>query len=164
MKLSPSRRSHFCRAAVERRFNMIQSQLKSIVADAEIHHVGSTAIPGLLTKGDLDVQIRVSAEQFEYAKAELARLYPVNEGGFRGSEAISFEDYTAQPSVGIHLTVTGSPSDVQVRFRDLLLSSSTLRREYDELKRLHEGCPMEEYRMAKAEFVGRVLSGNFSED
>jgi len=148
------------RAAVIRRFGEIESELRAVITEAEVHHVGSTAIPGSLTKGDLDVQVRVSRDAFAGAKAELMNRYAVNEGGFSGPDAISFEDDSRQPSVGIHLTVTGSPSDVQLAFRDLLLASDALRQEYDDLKRRYEGGSMDEYRSAKAKFVARVLFGD----
>jgi GrpB-like predicted nucleotidyltransferase (UPF0157 family) len=130
------------------------------VPNAKICHVGSTAVPGSLTKGDLDVQVRLSEEQFSGAKARLKDLYRVNAGGFSDFDGISFEDYSEEPSVGIHLTVIGGSSDVQCKFRDLLLASEVLRKEYDELKRGFEGGSMDAYRTAKAKFVSRVLLEN----
>jgi GrpB-like predicted nucleotidyltransferase (UPF0157 family) len=147
------------RDAIRKRFTAIEHQLRAIVADAEIHHVGSTAIPGSLTKGDLDVQVRVSPQRFAAAKAALASRFAINAGGFSDRDAISFEDYGSDPPVGVHLTVVGGSSDVQLRFRDLLLASEPLRLEYDELKRRFDGGSMEAYRSAKAAFVSRVLSG-----
>jgi GrpB-like predicted nucleotidyltransferase (UPF0157 family) len=147
------------REAVTRRFIEVRTQLAAIVDDAEIHHVGSTAVPDSLTKGDLDIQIRVARARFASARAQLQRLYAVNTGGFSDDDAISFEDCSGEPSVGIHLTVIGSVSDVQMKFRDLLLASESLRKDYDNLKRRFEGGSMEGYRTAKADFVSRVLAG-----
>lgn len=148
---------HF-RARVQARFEQLRSELEAVVPGAQIEHVGSTAIPGSLTKGDLDVQVRVPAAQYLAAKERLCRLFAINGGGFSGHDAISFEDYSGDPNVGVHLTVVGSTADVQWRFRDLLLASQSLRREYDELKRRFEGKSMERYRDAKADFVDRVLN------
>lgn len=147
------------RKAVARRFAEVETLLEAAIPGAEILHVGSTAIPGSLTKGDLDIQVRVSAEQFSSARSKLTGLFAVNEGGFSGSDAMSFEDYGREPHLGVHLTVTGGSGDLQARFRDLLLESESLRREYDELKRQFEGGSMEAYRTAKAGFVSRVLFG-----
>lgn len=130
-----------------------------MVPGAQIEHVGSTAIPGSITKGDLDVQVRVVASDYRAAEERLRELYDVNVGGFSGNDAISFEDYSDQPHVGVHLTVVGGSADIQWRFRDLLLASEPLRQEYDDLKRRFEGKSMAKYRDSKADFVERVLKG-----
>ena len=52
------------RARVLQQFEKLMVELETLVPDADIHHVGSTAIPGSLTKGDLDVQVRVVASAF----------------------------------------------------------------------------------------------------
>ncbi|WP_334493720.1 GrpB family protein [Bradyrhizobium sp. AZCC 1614] len=47
---------------------------------AEMHHVGATAIPGCLTKGDLDIVIRVDAADFSQVDAQLAERFSRNLG------------------------------------------------------------------------------------
>ena len=145
------------RARITRSFEHLRSVLRPLVEGSEIHHVGSTAVPGSLTKGDLDIQIRVTAELFETVRSRLRALYPVNEGGFRGADAISFECRDGDVPVGIHLTVIDGSSDLQHRFRDRMLASTSLQQEYDELKRRFEGGSMRAYRDAKEEFVLRVM-------
>lgn len=138
-------------------FQRVESRIRDLLPRADIQHVGSTAIPGSLTKGDLDVQVRVSGADYAAAKELLSKVYGVNAGGFVADDAISFEDYGTQPSLGVHLTVIGGSADIQWRFRDLLVGSPQLRAQYDHLKRQFEGRSMERYRDAKAEFVSRVL-------
>jgi GrpB-like predicted nucleotidyltransferase (UPF0157 family) len=145
------------RDGVERLFRRVEARLRSLVPNADIQHVGSTAIPGSLTKGDLDVQVRVAAADYAAARARLAEAYAINEGGFAADDATSFEDYSGQPALGVHLTVAGGGGDIQWQFRDLLRASSDLRSEYDRLKERYHGGSMEEYRTAKAVFVTRVL-------
>lgn len=148
--------AHF-RARVEGRFDELRRELERMVPGADVQHVGSTAIPGSLTKGDLDIQVRVPASQYSEAKERLRDCYDVNTGGFTGEDAISFEDYSTDVPAGIHLTVIGGSADIQSRFRDRLMQSAQLRREYDELKRKFDGKSMAEYRDAKELFVLRVL-------
>jgi GrpB-like predicted nucleotidyltransferase (UPF0157 family) len=145
------------RAEITRSFAQLRATLLPIVEGAEIHHVGSTAIPGSLTKGDLDVQIRVTEELFELLRSRLIALYLVNEGGFVGPDAISFEHKENNVPVGIHLTVMDGSCDLQQKFRDRLLASELLREEYDNLKRHFDGRPMKDYRDAKEKFVLRVM-------
>jgi GrpB-like predicted nucleotidyltransferase (UPF0157 family) len=146
------------RARVQSRFEQLRGELQAMVPGAEIEHVGSTAIPGALTKGDLDIQVRVRAAQYRAAKEQLCQLFDINAGGFSAHDATSFEDYNCEPRVGIHLTVVGGSADIQWRFRDHLLASESLRQEYDDLKRRFEGKSMARYRDAKADFVNRVLN------
>ena len=145
------------REAIARLFARVQARLSALLPRSDIQHVGSTAIPGSLTKGDLDVQVRVTADDYDAAKEVLSKLYRVNLGGFVSDDAISFEEDGSQPSLGVHLTVIDGSADIQWRFRDLLNVSKALREEYDQLKRRFDGGSMEAYRDAKATFVERVL-------
>lgn len=145
------------REAVGQLFARVEAQLRALLPGSDIQHVGSTAIPGSLTKGDLDVQIRVASDKYEAGKEALSKLYPTNLGGFASEDAVSFEDYSSQPSLGVHLTVIDGSADIQWRFRDLLVASAALREEYDQLKRRFDGGSMAKYRDAKAVFVERVL-------
>lgn len=145
------------RAQVMQSFEKLRITLEPVVEGGEIHHVGSTAIPGSLTKGDLDVQIRVKKTQFETVSSRLRAIYVVNEGGFTGTDAISFEHKDGDVSIGIHLTVIDGSCDLQHRFRDRLLASIPLQKEYDQLKRRFDGRSMKAYRDAKEQFVLRVM-------
>jgi len=42
-------------------YNYQRQRIENLLPNADIQHVGSTAIPYSLTKGDLDIQVRVSA-------------------------------------------------------------------------------------------------------
>ena len=137
-------------------FEEVKARLKRLLPGAEIQHVGSTAIPGSLTKGDLDIQVRVAQHEYEDAKTTLLAIYQINSGGFDADDGASFGDYSTRPPHGVHLTVIGGSCDIQWRFRDALLSSSELRREYDGLKRRFHGKEMEAYRDAKAQFADKV--------
>ena len=145
------------REAVGLLFARVEAQLRTLLPAADIQHVGSTAIAGSLTKGDLDVQVRVSSDTYDAGKEVLTKLYRVNLSGFASEDATSFEDYSTQPSLGVHLTVIGGSADIQWKFRDLLIASPALREEYDQLKRRFDGRSMARYRDAKATFVERVL-------
>lgn len=147
------------RDTVARLFQQVEGRLRSLVPSGDVQHVGSTAIPGSLTKGDLDVQVRVVASDYSAAKEKLSKIYAINIGGFASDDAVSFEDYSTEPSLGVHLTVIGGTADIQWKFRDLLVASADLREQYDQLKRRFDGGSMEKYREAKAEFVSRVLGG-----
>lgn len=135
-----------------------KSQIEKILPEADIQHVGSTAIPNSITKGDLDIQVRVRADQFSKAVEEFSKVYDLNEGSTKTKEFHAFKDDSTKPPLGIQLTVKGSEFDFFWKFRDVLLANDVYRKEYDSLKRKYEGKDMETYRAAKNEFFQKILT------
>lgn len=125
---------------------------------AEIEHVGATAVPGCLTKGDIDLVVRVRAEDFAAADRALAAYLPRNTGSYRSVEFSSFADGQAKPALGVQLVVKGSALDVFGAFRDALLADADLIKSYNSLKRSWDGLEMDAYRSAKAAFIERALA------
>ncbi len=146
------------RQAAERLFATMRPQLREILpATAEVLHVGATAVPGCLTKGDLDIVVRVEREDFATAEAALAARFARNPGSIRTDEFAAFEDKAATPHLGIHLTVKGAALDVFHRFAAALRADPALVKRYNALKRAYDGQPMDRYRAAKDAFVADVL-------
>lgn len=133
------------------------SRLRALVPAADLQHVGSTAVPRSLTKGDLDIQVRVSPDAFAAAERALAGAYARNphtalvHGAFASFVAVS-----GGVDVGVQLTSIDGPFDTFWRFREALLARADLRERYDALKRSFDGRPMEEYRRAKEAFLEEV--------
>lgn len=124
---------------------------------AAIEHVGATAIPDCLTKGDLDLAIRVEARDFETCRWVLAGRFAPNPGSVSTASFCAFADESSDPPVGIQLVVRGSELDVFTNFRDRLRSDPDHVRAYNALKLRHAGGPMERYRDAKAAFIAGIL-------
>lgn len=127
---------------------------------AEIEHVGSTSIPGALTKGDLDLLVRVDDAEFAAAVVELRELYAVHQPENWTPTYASFVDPTAaDPPVGVQLAVRGSADDLLFApFRQALIDDPALLRAYNELKRAYDGADYERYTDVKGAFVGAVLA------
>lgn len=134
-------------------FEATVSALRERMPWAEFHHVGSTAVPGSLTKGDLDIAVRVPADRFGEAEAELASAFERNTGSDRTDDFAAFEDNDVQPHLGIQLVVKGSEADTFHTWVRQLTTDDSLRSDYDELKRQHQGGEMANYRAAKAAFI-----------
>lgn len=145
------------KADAEKAFLSQVELIKEYIPEADIQHVGSTAIPNSLTKGDLDIQVRVNAEQFPEAVKALASLYEINEGSIKTDAFRAFKNDTMNPPLGVQLTVIGSEFDFFWKFREVLLRNDTYRLEYDELKRTCEGKDMDEYREAKDAFFTKIM-------
>jgi len=60
---------------VARTYCSQKERILHLIPDADIQHVGSTSIPNSLTKGDIDIQVRVDQKQFTQAVEALSAVY-----------------------------------------------------------------------------------------
>jgi GrpB-like predicted nucleotidyltransferase (UPF0157 family)/GNAT superfamily N-acetyltransferase len=150
------------RAKAEALFERLRDRVLRLAPDAIVEHIGSTALPdGCLTKGDLDVQVRIRAEHYDALCAALASELETNPGGFT-EYGKSFKDDATDPPFGLHVTVIDAASDVQHRQRERMLADAALRAEYDAIKRAFDGGDMTAYREMKGAFFSR-LEGSWDE-
>jgi GrpB-like predicted nucleotidyltransferase (UPF0157 family) len=136
----------------------VLAELRGALPEAEVFEVGSTAVPGVIGKGDLDFLVRVPPAGFAHTRASLDAWMP------RNTNQLSTDIYQGYlvPSpldVAVQLTVTGGPHDNFLVFVDALRSDVALVTEYNALKRRWHGQPMDSYREAKSAFIQRVLAG-----
>ena len=126
--------------------------------DAEVEHVGATAVPGAWTKGDVDLLVRVDPERFGAAVVSLQRLYAVHQPGNWTPTLASFNAVgTSDLPVGVQLVVAGSADDALFGpFRDALIANPALLAEYNALKRSHDGEAYQTYTAVKGAFVEGV--------
>jgi GrpB-like predicted nucleotidyltransferase (UPF0157 family) len=148
--------SHFHEQA-EKTFLEQKEKILRLLPEADVQHVGSTAIPNSLTKGDLDIQVRIPAEMFTAAVKKLSTLYAVNKGSVQTDYFHAFQDDTTALPLGVQLTVIGSELDIFWKFREVLFANDAYRTEYDELKKAYEDKSMEAYREAKQQFFARLM-------
>lgn len=144
----------------ERRF--LEPVLEPWLVDG-VHHIGSTAVPGLSAKPVIDMIAGV--RDLEAVRADYGPLY---EAGYvhaphRPHEAHHFGKPSADPSECTHnLHLTESDSALwreRFAFRDALRANPMLAKEYAELKqRLWNHCDeRRDYTDGKREFVAQVL-------
>ena len=124
---------------------------------ADIRHIGATAIDGCLTKGDLDIVVRVEKTDFEFVRDRLAARFERNGGSPYTDEFASFTDEARVPHLGVQLTVKGGELDVFHVFTDALNADHDLVERYNDLKRKFCGASMDLYRREKATFIEAVL-------
>jgi len=99
------------RNQAEKVFEKHKKKINEIIPTAEIHHVGSTAIPGSITKGDVDLHVRVEESDFSKAKEMLAQVYEINKGSTQTDYFCAFEEDEELLPVGIQLSIKGSELD-----------------------------------------------------
>jgi GrpB-like predicted nucleotidyltransferase (UPF0157 family) len=144
-----------------RLFEAERARLERVLAPwlaGGVHHIGSTAIPGIAAKPLIDML--AGALNLEESRAAAAPL-----------EAAGYESTQHRPDValhfskdgfGLHLTEVGSTLwRERLGFRDALRASPELQREYERLKlRLSaEAAYPRTYTGGKRAFVHRVLLG-----
>jgi GrpB-like predicted nucleotidyltransferase (UPF0157 family) len=136
-------------------FEAERARLETALApwlEGGVHHIGSTAVPGLAAKPIIDMLAGV--RDLEEARA-----------AFPGLEALGYRYRPHRPEAhlfvqedrGVHLTEPGS--DIwreRLAFRDALRASPELRDEYAEWKRAHAGG--KPYTASKWPLVARVLA------
>jgi len=147
------------RPQVEATLGRLSAQIKALVPDAEIHHIGATAVPGALTKGDLDVLLRVSPERFPAVVDRLKRDFQIKQPNNWTPQFASFgSDTKFELPVGIQVVVNGSENDFLLYLRDHLVRHPKALAEYNRLKMANADKGPEEYWKAKNEFLQKILA------
>lgn len=127
--------------------------------DCDIRHIGATAIRGLMTKGDIDLVVRVkSAADFEDARARLSGILDLNEGSLQNDTLASFVTKRDGFDIGVQLVLRSSPYDTFHALVDILTAEPVLRDEYTALKSRHQGGDMDAYRTEKSAWIENVLN------
>lgn len=146
-------------------FRTIVDVLNGHIDHIELHHVGSTVVPGLPAKPILDVLgVVTSIDAVDRQRAVFEALGGEWRGefGLSGRRFVVFRSMDGSRSV-IHLHMwEAGHADVRrhLQFRDALLQRDDLRDAYAVLKSslatAHEG-DREAYTNGKADFITRVL-------
>lgn len=129
--------------------------LKSIPY-CEVEHVGGSSIPGINTKGDLDIQIRVTGEDFNNAIVDCQKIFTVKYQEIWTDEFALFGDLNQAIKIDVMLTVKGSAYDNFFLIRDAMIADKKLQIRYNELKEHYPDFKSEEYRKAKHVFFRQL--------
>jgi GrpB-like predicted nucleotidyltransferase (UPF0157 family) len=142
----------------ERIVARFKSDLGRFLPSAEIHHIGASSMPFGHTKGDLDVNVRVDEQTFEYAVSMLNKHYEVAQYEDWTPTYASFSTDRYELPLGVQVTVKGSVDDFLLDLRDRMRSDSELLRRYDEIK-LHAATRgPDAYWAAKNDFLKEILT------
>ncbi|MFI5356077.1 MAG: GrpB family protein [Opitutales bacterium] len=147
------------RPQVEQTLAAQWARLLRLAPGADIQHIGSTSIPGTVTKGDIDVAVRVPAADFEPTVASLRSAYEVAQPQNWSATFASFKDDATGPlPFGVQVMVIGSETDHLVALRDLLIRDPAARARYNEVKQQHDGLDPDTYWQAKDRVIASLLA------
>jgi GrpB-like predicted nucleotidyltransferase (UPF0157 family) len=155
---------------------IIESEFKDSGIDINIQHVGSTAIPGLVAKPILDLDIIIpDKSHFNKISSKLEKLGYKNKGEQGIPDRIAFRQTTEATPFLLsnnkkkyphHLYVCLTESLAvknHLLFRDALLSNKELSERYSQLKLAligNQPISREEYTKRKTEFIISVLAAS----
>ena len=147
------------RPQVEHVLERLLPRLRALLPDAELCHIGATALPGGVTKGDVDISARVSSAGFAAAVEALRQHFVVKQPANWTAAFASFgDDLGYALPVGIQLVIKDSSDDFLVFLHDYLLCNRNVLEEYNSLKQSHAGEGAESYWRAKDAFLSKILA------
>ncbi len=130
--------------------------------DLKIEHLGGLAIPGCLTKRDIDIQIRVDKKDFQKVCEYMESYVEIKRKDIWTLDKAIFKKDTKEFPVDYIVTVNGSESGMYYfGGRDILINNLDVLEEYNQLKRNFESKRYKEYRTAKTEFWHKILKKYF---
>jgi GrpB-like predicted nucleotidyltransferase (UPF0157 family) len=137
-----------------------KARILEVAGDAivEIHHIGSTSVPGMLAKPILDLMPGLTSYEAGY---ELTDAMTALGFDARGEFGIARRHYFHREDVHVHAYAVGEGQwQDQLDFRDYLRGSAEAREAYADLKReLQAGYRFDpqEFSNQKSEFVAASL-------
>ncbi len=144
-----------------RRFDAERALLEDVLAPwltGGIHHIGSTATPGIAAKPIVDMMAGVAS--LEGSRAAHAPLLAAGWASTPHRPGVSH--HFSRPGFGLHLTEPGSDLwRERLAFRDALRADPELAADYETLKlrlALEHPADRKAYTDGKRAFVGRVLA------
>lgn len=140
-------------------FHELKKEIKIVIPDARIEHIGSSSIEGSISKGDLDIYVGVDKKAFNLSLNKIKTMnFYEKEGTLRTDDLCMLVSDRYEEDVAIQLVVNNSLFEDFIRFRDILSKNKNLIKEYNALKVSSVGIEPNEYRRKKSVFVEDVLS------
>jgi GrpB-like predicted nucleotidyltransferase (UPF0157 family) len=140
-------------------FSRVSTQLRGLLPDAELHHIGATAIPGALTKGDLDVLVRVDRVRFQPARDLLRGSFEVKQPQNWDAHFASFgSDAGYALPVGVQLVVKESEADFFLFVHEYILSHPDILATYNRVKQEYADESPAEYWSAKDRVLAPIVA------
>lgn len=137
----------------------VSAQIIDILPNSRVEHVGASAIPGAISKGDLDIFVGVTQDDFLKAIELIKRVgFKEKLDTLRTDSLCMMTSSAYNEDVALQLVANGSEHENFLEFRDKLRSNPDLVSRYNQLKFDCKGLPHHRYRDVKSAFIESVLS------
>ena len=144
-------------AACRKMFERYERDIKKLLPNARVEHVGASSIPLTVSKGDLDIFVGIQFNELEDALERLTTLgFKEKFDTLRTPELCTLESISSD-DVALQVVANGSEFECFLRFRDRLRASADLVEKYNTLKMSCEGWQQDKYREKKSAFIEYVL-------
>ena len=135
----------------------VAATLRSQGVDGVLELTGGTSVPGALTKGDIDLHLRVEADAFSAVVVRLKAMYPVA-SAHSWAPTLAVFDIPARRPTGLAVTPIGSDHDQRFCLAwQALRHDPALLAEYNSLKTATAGT--DDYERRKSAFFTTVADG-----
>lgn len=142
---------------VEGMFLVVRRKIKTLVPQSQVIHVGGSSVPGLLTKGDLDIQVRVDIMDFPQVIASLGGEYVEhNQHLWTDYYAIFKDEDSFGEKIDILVTAKNYPEDVYHLYTKVLKKHPELVAEFNQIKQSFKEYHSFDYKQAKGEFFSKL--------
>ena len=143
-----------------KRYENIAAHLIQLIPFAKIEHIGSSSIPGALSKADLDICMIVDSAKLENVVQALKhQAYIEKTGTLRTEELCMLECALLGNEHAVQVVASGSEFEkFFITFRDILRTRPDLVADYNRIKVDAAALCVEQYREAKSRFVSLVLA------
>lgn len=142
----------------EERDRVLAAVLAVVPREAEVFEVGSTAVPGVVGKQDIDLLVRAPLHAFARTRQALDAAFSRDPGQLSNEQYQGYR-VTSPHDVAIQCTVKAGPHDTFLEFLEALRGSPELVDAYNALKMQWHGRDMDAYRGAKSAFIQAALAG-----
>ncbi|MEQ1135118.1 GrpB family protein [Acinetobacter seifertii] len=139
-------------------FNSYKKDISTLLPFAKVEHIGSSAIPHAISKGDLDIYIEVMPEQFEFAINQLKTLNFIEKQNTLRTHELCMLESLNNDDVAFQVVVADSVFTFFLTFRNKLIDSPKLVNEYNQLKLECSHLDHDQYRKVKSDFIQNVLN------
>ncbi len=145
-------------AAAEAAFSAVAQEIAGLLPEAEVEHIGASAIAGSVSKGDLDICVLVAAQRHARAVEVLEGAgYVAKKDTLRTPELCMLLSPRTDLDVALQVVAKGSEFEFFLHFRDTLRADPRLVKQYNQLKQRFAPFGMERYREEKSRFINQVL-------
>lgn len=146
-------------AEIAARFQDVRTVISALVPEGRVEHIGSSAIPGAVSKGDLDICLIVPlCTHAGIVSRLIAQGYQEQQDTLRTPELCMLNSPASAAEHAIQLVASGSEFENFLQFRDALLANPALVEQYNAVKSQSSHLGAGSYRAAKSAFIAMVLA------